>query len=125
MTENNDNKELAVILVRSIIGLKPDHKNTLKLLNLMHKNGCVIIPDTPSYKGMLQKVKDFVTWGNISSETKKILIEKKKKDENQKLFRLSPPKKGYGSAGIKMPYSVKGALGNRGDNINELIMRMI
>lgn len=39
------------------------------------------------------------------------------------LFRLSPPKKGYGR--VKVPFKLKGALGYRGEKINELIRRMI
>ena len=39
------------------------------------------------------------------------------------VFRLHPPRKGY--EGIKRPYSLGGALGNRGDDINELLNRMI
>ena len=39
------------------------------------------------------------------------------------LFRLSPPKKGYG--GSKRAYHAGGALGYRGKEINELIERMM
>ncbi len=41
------------------------------------------------------------------------------------VFRLNPPKKGHERKGIKKPYAVGGALGNRGKGINELIMRMV
>ncbi|HID09221.1 TPA: 50S ribosomal protein L30 [Candidatus Micrarchaeota archaeon] len=40
-------------------------------------------------------------------------------------FRLNPPRKGWERKGIKKPYSVGGALGYRGKNINELIKRML
>lgn len=39
------------------------------------------------------------------------------------VFRLHPPRKGY--EGIKRPYTLGGALGNRGEKINELLERMI
>lgn len=39
------------------------------------------------------------------------------------VFRLHPPRKGY--EGIKRPFSLGGALGYRGDKINDLIRRMI
>ncbi|MHA2362437.1 MAG: 50S ribosomal protein L30 [Candidatus Hodarchaeales archaeon] len=39
-------------------------------------------------------------------------------------FRLHPPRKGYDRAGIKKPYTLGGALGYRGENINDLIKRM-
>ena len=40
-------------------------------------------------------------------------------------FRLKPPKKGFERYGIKMPYSMGGALGYRKENINDLVKRMI
>jgi len=40
-------------------------------------------------------------------------------------FRLKPPVKGFERKGIKVPYSMGGALGYRKDNINNLIIRML
>ena len=52
--------------------------------------------------------------------------KKKLQDYNiEPVFRLNPPKKGHERKGIKKPYSIGGALGNRGKDINELIMRMV
>jgi large subunit ribosomal protein L30 len=39
------------------------------------------------------------------------------------VFRLHPPRKGY--EGIKRPFTMKGALGYRGEKINDLLVRMI
>jgi large subunit ribosomal protein L30 len=39
------------------------------------------------------------------------------------VIRLHPPRKGY--EGIKRPFSLGGALGYRGDKINDLVRRMI
>ena len=39
-------------------------------------------------------------------------------------FRLHPPRKGHRGS-IKRPFTVKGALGYRGDKINELLEKMI
>lgn len=48
------------------------------------------------------------------------------KDVNLKLpFRLTPPSKGFEKEGIKKPYTLGGALGNRRKGINELLLRMI
>jgi large subunit ribosomal protein L30 len=41
------------------------------------------------------------------------------------VFRLKPPSKGLEEKGIKKPYSLGGATGYRGKDINELLMRMI
>jgi len=40
------------------------------------------------------------------------------------LFRLHPPKKGYGGK-VKKSYKAKGVAGNRGAAINDLIRKMI
>ena len=43
----------------------------------------------------------------------------------KKYFRLNPPRKGFGRKGIKHPYQSGGALGYRGEAINDLIKRMV
>ncbi len=137
----------AVIRVRSGIGMRPDVSDTLKMLRLHKVNHCVLLRDTPVFRGMLQKVKDYVTWGEISDEMLKKLVEKRgrklgnirldskeaeeifnelkdsgKTERIKPVFRLSPPSKGYKSIKQHFP---KGDLGYRGDKINELLKRMI
>jgi len=58
----------AVIFIRGTINSKRGVADTLAMLNLHKKQHCTVIPDTPAYRGMLQKVKDYVTWGEISPE---------------------------------------------------------
>jgi len=131
----------AVVRIRSTINASREVRDTLNMLNLRRINSCTIISPTPSYKGMLQKVKDYVTWGEIDDETLKLLLEKRGKVENveeaieklkngEKLrnitnpcIRLHPPRKGYKS--IKKAYKLGGSAGYRGEAINELIRRMI
>lgn len=43
----------------------------------------------------------------------------------KKVFRLSPPRKGFERKGIKQPYSMGGSLGYRKEAINELLVRML
>jgi len=92
--------------------------DTLKMLNLFAVNNCILVPDNPSYKGMIKKVENFVTWGEVSKELEKQLTKKK----GDKTLRLSPPRRGYRSTKQAFP---KGALGYRGDKINDLLRRMI
>lgn len=151
----------AVVKVRSSIGVRKNIKDTLKMLRLNRINHCVVIPKTKDYKGMLQKAKDYITWGEIDKEVLEELIRKRGKligdvsitDEYIKnntkyedikefssaivneeinykdlinvkpIFRLPPPRKGY--EGIKRAFTVKGALGYRGKEINNLLRRMI
>jgi large subunit ribosomal protein L30 len=47
------------------------------MLRLTRINHLAIIPDTPSYQGMLIKAKDYITWGEIDQETLTKLIDKR------------------------------------------------
>jgi|Deesub1362A_J573_1020465.scaffolds.fasta_scaffold10208_3 large subunit ribosomal protein L30 len=131
---------IAVIRIRSTIDANREVRDTLKMLNLHKINSCTIIHPNPSYKGMLQKVKDYVTWGEIDDETLKLLLQRAKvenvdeaveklksgaklKDITKPCIGLHPPRKGYKS--IKKPYKLGGSAGYRGTDINELIRRML
>ncbi|MFQ6106692.1 MAG: 50S ribosomal protein L30 [Thermoplasmata archaeon] len=58
----------AVVRIRGTIGVRRDIADTLKFLRLNKPNHCVIVPERPEYEGMLQKAKDYVTWGEIQPE---------------------------------------------------------
>ncbi|MDH7507493.1 MAG: 50S ribosomal protein L30 [Candidatus Thermoplasmatota archaeon] len=64
----------AVIRVRGTVNVNPDIKKTLQLMNLTRVNHCVLLEENPSQKGMLQIVKDYVTWGEIDKDVLKKLI---------------------------------------------------
>ena len=69
----------AVVRVRGTVNVNPDIKKTLELLRLHHVNHCVIIEENNVYKGMLQKIKDYTTWGEINQKTiEQIIINKGK-----------------------------------------------
>ncbi len=128
--DKSKEKKYAVILVRGRVNMDHQRKKTLDLLGLYRKNYCVIVPANPVYEGMLRKVKDYVTWGEISQEVEELLVKKKqefdkRKNRPKKFFRLAPPIGGFERKGIKKPYSVGGALGYRGEAINDLIKRML
>ncbi|MEA1904955.1 MAG: uL30 family ribosomal protein, partial [Candidatus Hadarchaeota archaeon] len=53
---------LAVVRIRGSVNVSRDVEETLWMLGLARVNHCVVVHDSSSYKGMLQKVKDFVTW---------------------------------------------------------------
>ena len=126
------NEKIAIIRVRGLTKIKTEIADTLNMLRLYRKNFCVIVPSTPAYLGMINKAKDYITWGKIDDETEKLLFEKrgeKTKEEGKevfkKFFRLSPPIKGFGRKGIKLPFSVGGGLGDRAEKINDIIRRMV
>jgi len=112
--------KIAVIRVRGSLGVKSDVVRTMNELHLTRKNHCVLIDEHSSLKGMLLKTRDYCTWGEVSDETVALLEKKKGK---QKVFRLAPPVKGW-KGGIKKHFP-KGALGYRGDKINDLIKSML
>lgn len=117
--------KMAVILIRSVVGSKSDIKDTLKMLNLLKKNSCSVVEKTPSVEGMLKKVQDYTTYGDVDEATLKELVEKRGKGKEQKFYSLHPPRKGFERKGIKIQFRNGGALGYRGAKINDLIKRML
>ena len=144
-----DNQKIAIIRIRGPTGVRVDIADTLYHLRLTRRNYCVIVPKNVPYIGMVLKVKDYITWGNLDERTYKMLVEKRMEEykgltsdrknkisydakfveidgkKMKKVFRLNSPRKGYGRKGIKTPFIKGGALGYRGDKINDLIQRMI
>ncbi len=64
----------AIIRVRGIVNVNPDIKRTLELLRLKKVNHCTLLEENKVYKGMLQIVKDYTTWGELDKETLPKLI---------------------------------------------------
>lgn len=63
-----------VLRVRGRVDVRYDIKETLKRLNLHRKFHATIVPDTPSYRGMLFKVKDYVAYGPAKPDLVKELL---------------------------------------------------
>ena len=64
-----------IVKLRGKVGVRPEIKHTLKLLRLHRVNHCVTVDDNAYYKGMIQKVKDYVAWGEISEDMLEVLLE--------------------------------------------------
>tara|TARA_B100001996_G_scaffold97463_1_gene72972 strand:+ start:2477 stop:2884 length:408 start_codon:yes stop_codon:yes gene_type:complete len=132
-------------------------------LNLTRVNHAVLIPENDTYAGMLQKVKDFVTWGEVSADAIAGIIRDrgrligdktvtdaavkeatdykdisafskaiasgdatvKDMETMKRVFRLHPPRGNKGWGGVKRHFTVGGALGFRGEAIEELAARMM
>ncbi len=77
-------KRLAVVRVRGSIDVRGDIRDTFKMLNLTRVNHCTFIDDRPTYKGMLQKVKDYVTWGEVSAEDVEFILRHRGELEGKK-----------------------------------------
>ncbi len=137
----------AVIRIRGGANTRSDIEETLKLLRLHRKNHCILAKDSPAMKGMIRKVKDYVSYGEISDENLKMLISKRGRKEGDKkltseevekvfseikssrkpeikpVFRLTPPSGGFRKS-IKQHYP-QGEVGYRGKEINTLLVKMI
>jgi large subunit ribosomal protein L30 len=120
---------IAVVLIRGLVGVQADVKDTLAFLNIRKKHACVVVKETPTIKGMLHKIENVATFGPISDEVYAQLKEKRGKsssDENTKeVFFLAPPVGGFERKGIKQPFSVGGALGKRKEGMDLLIKKMM
>lgn len=70
-------KRFAVVRLRGNVGVREEVEDTLKMLRLHKVHHTIIIDNRPSYLGMLQKVKDYVTWGEVDAETLAALLKKR------------------------------------------------
>lgn len=118
---------IAIIRIHGQIGLKKPVVETLNRLRLRKKYVCRVFENPTAVDlGMIKKVQNFVSFGEIDEATYKELIGKRgKKDKDGNLkpfFRLHPPR---GGADTRKHFGVdKGILG-KNKKINELIRRML
>lgn len=68
-----------VIRVRGTTGVIRNIADTLEMLRLNRINHAVLVEENPSYGGMLQKGKDYITWGEVSPEFVAKMISKRGK----------------------------------------------
>jgi large subunit ribosomal protein L30 len=137
---------ICIIRITGRVGLNRDVNETLDRLRLRKKYTCIVIKSNKVNLGMIEKVKNFVAYGEIQDKDFEKLIEargkavdgskkvepksvvegfkkgKKLQELNLKpFFRLHPARKGMNTK-VHFP---KGALGNHKNKINELLARML
>ena len=66
-----------VIRIRGTTGVIQKTADTLDMLRLNRISHAVIVEENPSYEGMLQKAKDYITWGEIDAELLAKIIAKR------------------------------------------------
>lgn len=72
------NNLYAIIRLRGRVNVPHDVEYTLKLLRLNKRFHLVIYPkNMPGLDGMLMKIKDWISWGEISCETLAELLRKR------------------------------------------------
>ncbi|MCS7113300.1 MAG: 50S ribosomal protein L30 [Nitrososphaerota archaeon] len=70
---------IAVVRVRGTVNVRRDVEETLRRLRLTKPNHCIVLPETDAYLGMVNKVKDWVAYGEIDLETLKLLLKERGK----------------------------------------------
>jgi large subunit ribosomal protein L30 len=116
---------IAVIRIKGQVGVNKNIKETLHRLKLRKKFTARVFENPTAVEiGMINSVRNFVSFGEISEETYKKLVELRgQKDSEGKLkpfFRLHPPR---GGANMKLHYP-KGVLGEN-KKIDKFIQRML
>ncbi|MFA5176459.1 MAG: 50S ribosomal protein L30 [Candidatus Nanoarchaeia archaeon] len=96
-------------------------KETLK--ELLQKRGRVVGDKLLTEDYLKEKLK--LSFDDFIEEFMKLKKELRDVPGLKKYFRLTPPRKGFERGGIKIPFSMGGALGYRGNKINDLIKRML
>jgi large subunit ribosomal protein L30 len=70
-------KCLTVIRVRGVGEASPEVEKALASLHLNRNCHITLIDDRPNFLGTLNKVRNFVTWGEITKETILLLLQKR------------------------------------------------
>jgi len=74
-----ERKCILVIRIRGGVNATMRVEDTLKMLRLDRNMASTLLDDRPEYKGMLQHAKDYITWGEPTVETVRVLLEKRGK----------------------------------------------
>ncbi len=135
---------IIVVRISGLVEIPKEVSQTLYRMRLRRKYSAILLRDTLENKSLLQKIRNFVAYGQISKDTLKDLLELRavsnKKIDSDKIldqldkksleelgikpfFRLHPPRGGIDSK-IHFPIR-KGVLGDNKEKINDLIRRML
>jgi len=94
----DERKCLAVVKVRGTISAQREARETLDMLHLARTNHAVLVDNRPSYMGMLYRVQNYVTWGEVSKETVALMLKKRGRlAGGKKLTNEAVEKLGYKS----------------------------
>jgi len=70
-------KCIVVVKIRGLVSAQRETRETLQFLHLLHTNHAVLIDSRAAYKGMLQRVNSYVTWGEPTKETVALMLQKR------------------------------------------------
>lgn len=87
-----------VVRIRGTVNVPSWAYTTLRMLNLDRTFRATILPEDPSFVGMLKRVKNYVAWCKADRETVKELIEKRARKQGYRHLDSSDLKAlGYNS----------------------------
>ena len=96
--EAKERKCIITVRIRGTVRASRQVRETLQMLRLTRNNYSVLIDNRSSFLGMLKTAQNFMTWGEASEETVKILIkERGRLAGNKKLTNEYAQKVGYNS----------------------------
>ncbi|MBS7655360.1 50S ribosomal protein L30 [Candidatus Bathyarchaeota archaeon] len=101
MVSVKNGKCLIVVRIRGMPRACPEAKTTLKLLKLSKKHNAMIFHETSSIKGMLEKVKDLITWGEADEQSIYLLLIKRGKTITGEKLTDEKVKEKFGFNSIK------------------------
>ena len=67
----------AVVQVRGEVNRQQDVQDTLEMLNIHSVNHCTLVPETDTYVGMVNKVNDYVAYGEPNAEVLETVLAKR------------------------------------------------
>ena len=108
--------KIVAVKIRSSIDASRSISDTIESLELESNNSVRIMENSDSNRGMLEKVKDYVAYGEVEEDTAE------KIGQEGETVQKSPPSGGFKS--IKRQYHQGGSLGER-DDMEELVERMV
>lgn len=68
---------IAIVRVRGHAKVRHQAVEAMNMMKLNRPNHCVVLPQNATTKGMLQTVKDYVTWGEVGHEAVARLLHQK------------------------------------------------
>lgn len=74
----------AVVRVRGSVNVRKEARQALEMLRLKSPNNAIICPENREWKGMLQRTKDWVTFGEIDKDTLVALLRKRLRTTGEK-----------------------------------------
>jgi large subunit ribosomal protein L30 len=137
---------ILAIRISGMVSVQKDDQETLYRMRLRRKYAATLIADTPQNRKMLEGVRNFIAYGDVSKETLHDIIAKRGEGLNGKkfdvakvmseidkksleelgvkpFFRLHPPRGGIESK--KHVGMGKGVLGNHKNEIGKLVEKML